>query len=276
MKYQCLFCKKEFDKKYNYDRHRLHVKYCVENKIINNEKPKEKREKCEDCKKTFKNKYTLERHKLKNCQFSNTPVIDTSNIGKIEEKEEFEKIINKTIKNMNKDFLVANITINNYQNSKIINNYNNVNAFGKEDVSYITEEVIKNIFNNPSSSVIKMIKEIHFNEEHPQNMNVRQTNKKINLIDLFNGVDWEKHNKEEVIHNLIASKKDILDDAIEKMNIEKIKKEQYAKLSTDLDNALYKSLLPNAPIKYNKIDTKILKPISNGIHHFLQNRKEIM
>jgi hypothetical protein len=289
MIYECAFCHRKFDKKYNYDRHRRHVKYCVENKTIPLvKKPEVKeqiREKCENCGKTFKNKFTLKRHQLKNCE--KIEEINTSELP-TQEETEFKKMITKTIDEIKKEdnVVVANITINNYPNQKntikqtnIINNYN-MNAFGKEDLSHITDEVIKNIFNNPSSSVIRMIKEIHFNEQCPENMNVRQPNLKINLVDLFNGVDWEKHNKEDVIHNLIASKKDILDDVVEKINIEDLKKEEYSKFSNELDQALYKSMIKhvedNKSIqKYNTMDTKILKPISTGISHILANRKSL-
>ena len=286
MIYECSFCHRTFDKKFNFDRHRRHVKYCVESNIPQITKapePKLEKEKCDNCGKSFKNKFTLKRHQLKHCQ--KIEEINTSSLPTKQENE-FKKMITKTIDEIKKEdnVVVANITINNYPNQKntikqtnIINNYN-MNAFGKEDLSHITDEVIKNIFSNPSSSVIKMIKEIHFNEQCPENMNVRQPNLKINLVDLFNGVDWEKHNKEDVIHNLIASKKDILDDVIDKVNIEDLKKEEYSKFSSELDQALYKSMIKHVEDnkslqKYNTMDTKILKPISTGISHILANRK---
>ena len=68
MIYECKFCHKTFDKKFNYDRHRRHVKYCVENKTINFNKTTEEREICYTCGKTFKNKFTLKRHQLNNCE----------------------------------------------------------------------------------------------------------------------------------------------------------------------------------------------------------------
>ena len=69
----------------------------------------------------------------------------------------------------------GNTTNNNYTQ----NNYIVINAFGSENLKYITNTYISNLINNgPMSSIPKLLKHIHFHPEHEENHNIQIPNKK--------------------------------------------------------------------------------------------------
>ena len=71
-----------------------------------------------------------------------------------------------------------------------------INPFGKEDISFLTNGIMKNIFQNPDVGIAQLIRLIHFNPEIPQNQNVRLKNKKEPYLNVFNGQNWEIRDKE--------------------------------------------------------------------------------
>ena len=38
--------------------------------------------------------------------------------------------------------------------------------------------------------VFHLIRLIHFNKDHPENMNIKQRNKKKPMVDIYNGKEW--------------------------------------------------------------------------------------
>jgi hypothetical protein len=160
-------------------------------------------------------------------------------------------IVESSGKNSKKNINVQNIVTNN-NNSILINNTNNninivnniyqtikINPFGKEKLDMLTTDYMNKIIENPDSGIVKLIKFIHFNPEIPENHNVIMKNKRDQYVDVFNGEVWEKQQKDVAIHNLISSKKDIMDDHYETMvensKVNNIMIGNYAKFNTVLD-----------------------------------------
>lgn len=142
-----------------------------------------------------------------------------------EESEKNAKKIEKT-----NSLNIYNTEVHNHINTQIINNeftkniniVNNiftdkVNAFGKENLDSLTDDILDSIIENPDGGIVKLIKYIHFNPDVPENRNVVLKNKKDPYFDVFNGDYWEKQDKDTTIHNLISTKKDIMDDHFENM-----------------------------------------------------------
>jgi len=112
---------------------------------------------CKYCGKTFSRKDVCKRHEKNNC------------------KEKYKMDVkNHTIINNYQ-------TINNIQNvqNNLQQNFNPfgqnvpINPFGKEDVSFLTNELMKSVVSNPDYGIPRLIRLIHFNPNIPQNQNVR-------------------------------------------------------------------------------------------------------
>lgn len=184
------------------------------------------------------------------------------------------QIINNEIIN---NFNVVNNNLNIYQNDKL-------NAFGKENLEMLTQEILNNIIANPNDGIVKLIKFIHFNPSLPENRNIMIKNKKEPYIDVFNGDYWEKQEKEAAIHNLISTKKDIMDDhfetLVEKNMVTKIMKNNYSDFSNTLDPYLKDNLDKLLDDKINKkeiseICESLYKNLYAKIILILVNDKEI-
>ena len=63
----------------------------------------------------------------------------------------------------------------------------------------------------PMTMIPKMIENTHFHKKHPENKNIKITNKKDKFIKVYNGKKWVYDNKANTIKNLIDDKYTILD-----------------------------------------------------------------
>ena len=126
-------------------------------------------------------------------------------------KNEFENEKKELRKNiellLNK---VGHTTINNTQNIQL-------NSYGNEDLSHITDQLKTQLLKGPYSMIPKLIKEVHFNENKPENKNILLTNKNDNKVKVFSGTKWIYKNKNETIDKLVDGKYFILDSHFENM-----------------------------------------------------------
>ena len=201
----CLFCSKL---KSNYNRHLKSNKHQVNmnNSLIpmvmttndhkmttNDHKMTTKKPKysCDFCDATFSTKPHKRRHELHFCK-ENTSIM-TNKIQTLEkEKKKLEKEIVKLIDK------VGNVTNNNNTNNIIV-----VNNYGKENTDYLTVEKIKKLLNRPYDSVQELIKMLHFNSDHPENHNVKITNKKEPYALVWNDPIWELRKKKSVVKDIV-------------------------------------------------------------------------
>ena len=154
---------------------------------------------CDLCEKSFSSKQSMYRHKRLYCK-----VVKENNkcIGELkymihEQKEHINKLIDKVG--------TTNITTNTNINNIQLNNY------GKEDISYITDTIKSNLLKGPYNMIPKLIEHVHFNEDKPENQNILFPNKKENKIKIFKDNKWVYKDKVEVINDLIDGKYFILD-----------------------------------------------------------------
>jgi len=107
-------------------------------------------------------------------------------------------------------------------NKSISNNINNstnhvqINQFGQEDITYITPKRFKEILSNPYTSVPELINEIHFNNQQPQNHNLRIPNKKQPLVEYFKNNRWNMCNQYKFLCKFYRSVRKLLDEAFSK------------------------------------------------------------
>ena len=93
----------------------------------------------------------------------------------------------------------------------------------------------------------KLIEEVHFNDQKPENKNIVLTNKNDNKIKIFTGSKWIYKNKNETIKDLVDGKYFILDTHYDRVfeKLDEKNKEVYSKFRDtydDKDNKIFDEL----------------------------------
>ena len=187
---ECPYCCKEFSRVDNLNRH---FKTCKSKKNLDQENKIE----------------LLEKDKEELIETVEKLLIECSNMKEIIKTTKSTKKTNTNTINSNNS---NNTNSNNTNNTIIINNY------GEEDTHYITKQFIVNLLaNKPFKAIPEMIKHTHFNKEHPENQNIKITNKKEPYVKVMKDNKWEYQDRKNTITDLIDKQHiKINDDKIEK------------------------------------------------------------
>ena len=154
-------------------------------------KKKSKNFPCDFCDKLFSTNAHKRRHELHFCKENATS--KDIKIRKLEkEKKKLEKKIDKLLDK------VGNVTNNNNTNNIIV-----VNNYGKENTNYLTVDKIKALLDRPFDSVQELIKMLHFDSDHPENHNIKITNKKEPYALVWNDPIWELRKKKSVVKDIV-------------------------------------------------------------------------
>ena len=214
---------------------------------------------CKFCKKTYSTNSHMHRH-MKRCS-SKKQLEESSFIKYIsnqikELKEEHtrrEEIHIKEKAEMRKEIenlldKVGNVTNN-------ITNQQNVfiNSHGHENLDYITQTYLNNLLKIPYGAVPKLLKDIHFHPEHPENSNIVITNKKLNYAKVWEDNKWNIKDKQEVIKNMLDKGFNLIDEqfVVSCENLEKSKKKNYTEFQKRFENSdkkLHKELIKDTEI----------------------------
>jgi hypothetical protein len=150
---------------------------------------------CDFCDSKFSSYAHKRRHEIHRCKEVGS--IKDKKIKTLEkEKKKLEKQIEKMIDKVGTVNNTTNNT-NNTQNIIVVNNY------GKENTDYLTFEKIKKLLDRPYDSVQELIKMLHFDSNHPENHNVKITNKKEPYALVWNDPIWELRKKKSVVKDLV-------------------------------------------------------------------------
>jgi len=203
---------------------------------------------CEYCNKVFKSRQGKSKHKKLYC---------------IKKKEELQiKVLKKLLKE--KDKLIFKILDENKKenakkdkkidklmkhlieltensgnnNNNIINSHNKItiNAYGCENLEYITNNLLKKLVNKPGTAIPKLLKIIHFNDDYPENKNLKVTNIHDPYIKVHDGSNWKLKNKGDIIEDIIINKRNILDGAVINDNEDLIYKNKLDKLDDSIQD----------------------------------------
>ena len=79
-----------------------------------------------------------------------------------------------------------------------------VHAFGSEDLSHITDNIMTQLMSQPVSFVNRWVRNVHFNERYPQNMNIKIKNVKDNFYQIYNGDTWRNVDKKKFLEYMVA------------------------------------------------------------------------
>lgn len=78
----------------------------------------------------------------------------------------------------------------------------NVNDFGKEDKSYITDEDLRNLLSINFRGIQRLIRMIYFNDDHPENFNIRPSSRP-NILEVLDNSNFIELNKEYILDTII-------------------------------------------------------------------------
>ena len=232
--HKCDACEFTTTQKSNFNRH-LKTKKHIRN-ITNITNSIKQQNICEHCGKSFTTNPHMRRHQLHHCKFNNNEM-DLIKIREIKLKKKEKQLLTKMDELMEcvKHSNNANIThnSNNYVQQNIV-----INAFGNEDIKYIKTNFLDNLIKAPFGAIPKLIKAIHFNSRHPENKNVKITNKKQPFASIFKDERWMLKDKKTVINDMIYKGFDLIDEHHEynKEKLNKFKEKNYNNFRNQYDN----------------------------------------
>ena len=232
-KHKCTYCKYETDKFYNLQRH-CNNKHSIEIFELNQEFPISSviedleideninndnniKYKCEKCSKSYLTAKYYNEH-IKDCNGLNSLTCERCmfTFKSDQSKSNHKKRNNckpKSIAFANeKPNITNNITNNNITNNinnNITNNYYITNNFEKERLDYITKDIIYEKCFKACFPILKLIELIHFNNDYPENQNIRYDNKK-KLINIKKDDVWTTIDYSYLIFNLLINNSRLL------------------------------------------------------------------
>ena len=259
--HSCKYCEFSTKSKYNFSRHlktqkhRNKVKTSKEqgadiddilnDYIMSQNEPKKsqnepkmsqnepKKFQCQYCYKSFRTKANMRRHELHRCKSvkNENIVLKIERVAKVKEKmrKQFEKEKNKLYNQI--EMLIekaGDTTINNIQ----------LNNFGDEDTSYITDKMLEKMIIYPGSMISDLLSLTHFNKDHPENKNLKITNKKDKYIKVYKNDEWKLDKRDIVIDNIMHNKFDTLETYyVEKgkNRIMRYEQKRFEKFQDDID-----------------------------------------
>jgi hypothetical protein len=126
-------------------------------------------------------------------------------------KEELSKT-KQIITNNNNNINKIKTTNNNNSHNTI-----NINNFGEENIKHIDYSYYSNILKGIYGAVPKLVEKIHFDNEHPENQNIKLTNKKEPYIKIRKNNKWKLANRKTEVLDLIDSKCFLLSEKYKKL-----------------------------------------------------------
>ena len=238
------------------------IKNNIKKKFPENKETSSKLYVCSKCNKIFKYRQSKYRHEKKNiCSQINIGqqleqdilLQELENVKK--EKEEQTKLITQMHETHMKEIgnLLEKVgdTINNNTYIKeqniIINNY------GQENIEYLSGPYLQKLLNiHPSAAINLLIKNIHCHPKHPENHNIKITNKKLPYASIYKDGDWIVEDKKKVIKDIVNTSYNMIDENYsDTVHINTTKKDTFKEFQKKYENAnkhLHKDLEKNAEI----------------------------
>ena len=159
---------------------------------------------CENCGKEFSRKDNLKRHNDIRCKHIDNGILDYKKMF-LEIKDELKKEKLEFNKHINLLLEKVGNTTNITQNIQL-------NSYGDEDVSHITDSLKTDMLKIPFAAIPKMIEAVHFNDEKPENKNISISNIRDNKVKIYSEKGWIYKDKDETINDLVNGKYLILDN----------------------------------------------------------------
>lgn len=225
------------------------LKECINKKKQNNHT-------CHFCFKVFTRNDNLKKHMKSRCNVLKQKNIDVNlfdTIEKVKYKmkqiENENQILKKKIGKLEKGTLDAhfnNLIINNNINETFIKEANIINlklsAFGKENLTNLTEKECKKFLFKGFQAVPTLIEHIHFNKNLPENHNVYIPNFRSKYAMVFDGENWKLLDSSEIISQLCDDKRIFLENKFNEFyeSLNDVTKNKFEKFLEEADTEIVK------------------------------------
>ena len=216
MSFRCESCNLNFKSEVNLKRHK------ITNRHKNNNDKQLSMYTCQ-CGKKYIHSSSYYRHK-KNCRGVTEPInkgieeqvnelrntLEEERNRHEKEREEWRAQIALLLENKEKN------TTNHIERQHIENQQNihiHINPFGNENLDYIDDDTYFRCINRVCNSIPAILEKIHFDPEHPENHNVKITNKKLPYASIMDSNSkWKTVLKNDALDSMVYNGFNILDD----------------------------------------------------------------
>jgi len=91
-----------------------------------------------------------------------------------------------------------------------------INAFGNENTDYLDDKAILQCIDRVYKSIPAIIEKLHFNPQHPENHNIKITNKKLPYASVMgNNQRWKTVDRKDAIDKMVTNGYYMLDEKYE-------------------------------------------------------------
>lgn len=237
--FRCIVCNTGFKSKKNLEKHTINSKLHLKRISSSDAEPHQ----CE-CGKQYSYRQSLHLHK-KRCKFN--PSTQQNLESKIEK-----------LQNQIEQLLIAQ-TCSSTTNIGTQNNnvHITINAFGKENVDYITNKVCLQIVNQVFNSIHTAAHIVFFNPDHPENHNIKIPNKKEPYAMVMkDNQQWEIMDRKKAIAEMTQKSYHVVEESFEKVQnqVKPSKQDNFQKFRDKMDEqdpGLLKRL-------HNELEMKVL------------------
>lgn len=154
---------------------------------------------CEVCDAQFSHRSALSRHRSR---FQHHPSNDRL------------KILEDEIKGLRQELRDRPISLtNNNTNNNNNNIHFHINAFGKEDMSSLTPEILTQCIKRTTKGLVELVEHVHFNDH--KNRNLRATLEHPEHVEYFDGEKWKFGMRSRLMRDVVDSGHNILSEHYE-------------------------------------------------------------
>ncbi len=236
VEYICELCGKLFSQKSHYDKHNNRKTPCLKKyiktadlvkknsvlKIATVVKDNDSFE-CDYCGKIFMRNWLRTRHIRDNCHVVREDINDKEKlflnlVEEVEKLKKENKLLHKKIDDKNTTQIINNLNtgiINNINNS--VNNHIKIVAFGKEDISHITDREWVKLLNRNYKSIEDLTLKTHFDKLKPENQNIYISNMRSKYIMVHDGKQWNIKDRKDTVDDLYDEKAYIIFNKVEEL-----------------------------------------------------------
>ena len=130
-------------------------------------------------------------------------------------KKEIEEKMKEQINKILEQHVGGGTTINNTNYNETHQNiYIHINAFGNENTDYLDDKAILACIGSEYKSILpSLLEKIHFDPKHPENHNIKITNKKLPYASVMgNNHKWKTVDRKDAIETMVLNGYNMLDE----------------------------------------------------------------
>tara|TARA_A100000164_G_scaffold375846_1_gene411681 strand:+ start:2355 stop:3296 length:942 start_codon:yes stop_codon:yes gene_type:complete len=164
---------------------------------------------CEFCGTSFKTRHIMLKHIRLNCKSKKEFFVNQN--AKDKEIQELKSQVKELISKVGTTMTTINNQTYNQQTNVQQNNVN-LNVFGKEDLSMLTDDVKRELIKGPYDMMPKLMEMVYFNKEYPQNHTLKLVNKNKDILKIYDKNGWKYVDKDSTVDYILEDKNCEVDD----------------------------------------------------------------